>query len=541
MGIVDDLDRAREAYERREWLSAYHALSDLDDVQLQAEDSAALAVTAYLLGRRNDCVQAMQRSFQAHLDAADERGAARAASWLALLLCLGGEAAVAGGWAARADRLLAGLGDVPERGFALIHEAYRQLFTGDLATAAETAADIAGYGDRFGEPDLLAQGLSMRGRLMAHTGEVQAGLRVLDEAMIGVLAGEVSPIISGIVYCTLIEACVLVSDYARMTEWTRALSSWCDAQPGLVAFTGQCAVHRGQMLRLHGAFHSAVDELQRAVDRYERSGGDDAVGLAHRERGDVLLVLGEHDLAEEAYDAAARSGCSAQPGRAALWLARGEVSHAAMALRTLLSEVGDPVERSRLLPVAVEAAVAGGRIDEAAGWADELGEIATSFGSTALRAAADAVGARVLLERGEPEPAVAAARNAVERWFGLSVPYEAARCRTLLARALKALGDRKTAAVELAVAKADFATLGARTAEFEVDRLLGDAPVPGDLSPRELEVLRLVATGKTNAEIAGELFVAEKTVARHLSNIFNKLDVGSRTAAAAFAFEHRLL
>lgn len=541
MGIVDDLNEARAAYERREWIAAYHALSDLDDADLQADDYAALAVTAYLLGRRNDCVQALQRAYQANVDAGDERAAARSALWLALLLALGGEPAVAGGWAARAERLLDGTGDVAERGYARVHEAYRQIFAGELEAALETAAEVARYGERFHDPDLLAQGLSMHGRLMAHAGHVRDGLHLMDEAMVGVLAGEVSPIISGVVYCTLIEACAMVCDFGRMAEWTSALTTWCAAQPGLVAFTGQCAVHRGQIMRLRGAYDGALDELDRAVERYARLGGDAAVGLAHHERGDVLRLRGEHELAEQAYDDAVQHGSSAQPGRAALWLVRGAAGPAATALRTLLAEVGDPLERNRLLPVAVEAAIADGQIAEAATMTDELGRLATSFGCPALHAEAEASSARLALARDDAATAATHARRAVERWIELSVPFEVARCRTLLGRALAGLDDRHSADVEWTMARSTFADLGARDAEREVEQLLGDAPVPGDLSPRELDVLRLVAAGKTNAEIAAELFVAEKTVARHLSNIFTKLDVGSRTAAAAFAFEHRLV
>ena len=542
MGIVDDLIEARDAYERREWVTAYRALSDLDDAALQADDFASLATTAYLLGRRNDCVQAMQRAFQANIDAGDDVAAARSALWLALVLITGGEPAVGGGWAARAQRILDGVdGDVVERGYAMIHETFRHIFAGDFPAALEAATEIAAYGERFHDPDLLAQGLNMKGRLMTHAGEVQAGLALMDEAMVGVVAGDVSPIISGIVYCTMIEACVWVSDFGRMAEWTRALSAWCEAQPGLVAFTGQCAVHRGQLMRLRGAYHDALDELDRAVERYAMIGGQPAVGLAHEERGEVLRLLGDFDGAEQAYEEAMRFGSSAQPGRALLSLAKREPEPGAIALTTMLDEVGDPVERNRLLPAAVEVLVAAGEVDEAAAMADELGEIAASFGCRALRASTAASAGLVALEQDDPAAAAAAARTAVNDWTELSVPYEAARCRALLGRALRRLGDEQTAAAELAAAQATFAELGAVPAEREVAELVGDRDVPGDLSPREVEVLRLVAGGKTNSEIAAEPFVAEKTVARHLSNIFTKLDVGSRTAAAAFAFQHHLV
>jgi DNA-binding CsgD family transcriptional regulator len=541
MGIVEELIEARDAYERREWVAAYQALSDVDDAEMQADDFTALATTAYLLGRRNDCVQALQRAFQANLDAGDEAAAARAALRLALVLILGGEPAVGGGWADRAQRILDGIdGDLVERGYALVYETFRHIFAGDFPAAFEGTSEIAAYGQRFDDPDLLAQGLNMRGRLMTHAGQVQEGLRLMDEAMVGVVAGDVSPIIAGIVYCTMIEACLWVSDFGRMAEWTRALTTWCEAQPGLVAFTGQCAVHRGQLMRLRGAYDDALDELERAARRYELLGGDPAVGLAHQERGDVLRLVGDFDGAAQEYDEATRFGSKAQPGRALLWLAKGETAAAATAITTVLGEVGDPIERNRLLPAAVEVLVAAGEIDDASAMTAELGEIAGSFGCPALHAATAAATGRVELARGEAASAAAAVRSAVKQWTTLSAPYEVARCRVLLGQALRLLGDERTAASELTLAHATFAELGAKPAELEVARLLGAGYVPGNLSPRELEVLRLVAAGRTNAQIAAELFVAEKTVARHLSNIFNKLDVDSRTAAAAFAFEHGL-
>ncbi len=542
MSVLDDLHQARETYERREWLAAYRALSDLDDAHLQADDFAALAITAFLLGHRNDCIQALQRAYQAELEEDDTRGAVRAAYWLAIILWQGGEAAIGNGWLARGQRLLEQIGeDVVERGYLLERATFGHIAKGEFAEAAAAAPKVTEYGRRFGDPDLTAMGLHIEGRLTIFSGHVADGLRLLDEAMVWVLAGEVSPILSGVIYCSCVEACQQISDFGRMGEWTHALTIWCDSQPGLVAFTGQCAVHRGQLMRLHGAFRDAISELEHAAGRYAAAGGNPAVGQAHYERGEALRITGENDAAEAAYTEAATYGHPAQPGRALLWLARGRPDAASAAIHRVVAEVQDPVHRSQLLPTAVDVLVAVGELEEAASLADQLGGFGSAFGCSALQAAGEYARASVALARADAEDALAAARGAADAWARLSAPYEVARCRVLIGRALRLIGDAESAVAELAEARSAFARLGAAPAEHEVAVLLGRARVPGGLSPRELEVLRLVAAGRSNPEIAAALVLSGKTVSRHLSNIFAKLDVGSRTAAAAFAFEHHLV
>ena len=542
MSVIDDLHRAREAFERREWVAAYRTLSELDDTHLHADDFAALATSAFLLGHGNDCVQALQRAYRARLDDDDTVGAIRAAYWLAMVLWQRGEVAIGNGWLARGERLLEDVeGDVVERGYLLERATFNHISRGDLAEALAVAPRVTDCGRRFRDADLTAMGLHTEGRLSIFAGRVGDGLRFLDEAMVAVLAGEVSPIYSGIIYCSCIEACQEVSDFGRMGEWTHALTAWCDDQPGLVAYTGQCAVHRGQLLRLHGAYGDAIGELEHAARRYAEAGGSPAVGQAHYERGEALRLRGEYDAAEAAYGEAVAVGHPAMPGQALLWLARGRLDAATAAIHRVVGEVRDPVRRSQVLPAAVDVLVEAGEIEDAALLAAELVELGASFGCTALRAAAAYARASVALTRAEAGEALAAARDACEGWARLSAPYETARCRVLIGRALRLLGDLESAAVDLAEARRVFADLGATPAERDVTVLLGDEQTPGGLSPREVEVLRLVAAGRSNPEIAATLVLSEKTVARHLSNIFAKLDVGSRTAAAAFAFEHHLV
>ena len=541
MGVVDDLLRARAAYDRRDWLAAYGGLADVRQDELTAEDFTRLAAAAYLVGQRNDCVQALQRAYHLHLDTGSRMQAVRAAFWLAYVLVTSGEIAVGGGWVGRTQRLLAEIdGDVVERGYLLIHVMYRHVFAGEVAVAAELAEQVTEYGRRHTDPDLVAMGLNSQGRMLLYMGRVREGLALLDEAMVGVAAGEVSTIFAGNVYCSMIEACQEIADFDRAGRWTSMLTAWCDQQPGLVPFTGQCAVHRGQIMRAQGAFGEALTEFDLALDRYRGSDALTAAGLASAERGDVLRMQGDLDGAATAYDQAVAFGYEPQPGLALLWLAQRRTAAAVAAVQRLLSEAGDPVGRSRLLPAAVDILLASGGVEAAGDLAAEMGSLGDSFGCPSMRARADHACAAVAIAAGDPSTALPLLRRERAVWERLGARYDAARCRVVLGSALRALGDEQSAVAELSPARRALAELGARPAEQEAAALIRPA-LPAGLTAREVEVLRLVAEGKTNAEIAAELFLSEKTVGRHLSNIHTKVNVTTRTAAAAYAYEHQLV
>jgi tetratricopeptide (TPR) repeat protein len=443
-------------------------LSDAAPDELAAEDFVRLATAAYLLGRRNDCVQALQRAHQLNLDAGDTLAAVRSAFWLALVLLTSGETAIGGGWVARSHRLLTEIdGDVVERGYVLIHEMYRHIYAGEFAVAHELAEQITSYGHRYRDPDLIAIGLSSQGRLLLYGGRVPDGLALLDESMVGVAAGEVSTIFAGNIYCSMIEACQEIADFDRAARWTAALTTWCAGQPGLVPFTGQCAVHRGQIMRAQGAFAEALTEFDLAAQRYLAEQTPGPAGLAMAERGDVLRIRGDLTGAKAAYERAVAFGHEPQPGLALLWLAQGRTEAAAAAIRRLLAEAADPVHRSQLLPTAVELLLATGQHDQATAIAAELDSIAGSFGCPSVQARAGHAAALVALESGDPAAAMPLLRQARAIWERLGGRYETARCRLQLGRALRALGDEESAVTELAAARRTFAELGAGPAEWE--------------------------------------------------------------------------
>ncbi len=362
-------------------------------------------------------MRTLQRAHTLAVAAGDHRAAALDAHQVAMFLAMRGEQAVAGGWLARAQRLLeAEPDDARERGYLLIHEMFRQLGSGDVPGAAVTCERIGEIGRLHADPDLVAFACSSLGRCLMLTGKVNEGLTRLDEAMAALTTGEVSPIMAGHVYCSMVEGCQEVGDYQRMTEWTDALQRWCDDQPGLIAFTGQCAVHRGQILRAHGSFREALDELARAAERYAADGSDPAIGMAMYERGEVLRTLGDLAGAEQAYEEAARWGYEPQPGLTLLSLARGRTTAAVASVHRLLAEARDPLTRARRLSAAVEVLVAAGELDEAEQAAHELASLAGTFGLEAATASASYAAGLVALSRGDASGSLTHFRRAWKGW-----------------------------------------------------------------------------------------------------------------------------
>ena len=541
MGVVE-LEQARAAFDRGEWDVAFEGWSAAGADALTPVDLEDLATTAELLGRHEDTVRALQLAFGHWEQEADRPRAVLCAFRLAMTFAGHGERSMSAGWTSRAEGLVAGLGsDCPERGWVAFLRMFRAIGAGTYPVAVAAADEATELGRRHDDADLLAMGLCAQGRLALYAGRVGDGLALLDEAMVRVIAGETSPIIAGHVYCTAIEGCQEISDFGRMAEWTSALERWCSAQPGLLAFTGQCAVHRGQLLRVRGEWSAALVELEQASRRYEQVGAADALGLASCETGDVHRLRGEHDQADAAYQDAADRGYDPQPGLALLWLAQGRIDAALGALDRLLAEGGGPVQRCRLLPAAVEILVSAGELERARNTSGELDSLASAFGCAPLEAMAAHASGAVELATGDASGALPYLRKADQLWARTNAPYERARSRLLMGRALAAVGDARSSRQELEAARSTFRQVGARPAADEASLLLAPAILPAGLTTRELEVLRLVASGRSNAQIAAALVLSEKTVARHLSNIFGKLDVSSRTAATAYAFEHGLV
>jgi DNA-binding CsgD family transcriptional regulator len=541
VSVVEELQRGREAYANQAWLDAYDALSRADvESPLEAADVELLATSAALVGARDAHHSLLERLHKLRLELA-----AKAAVLLGLNLAIAGEVGPAMGWFGRAERLVdQAREDSVVSGYLLLPVSFQRMSSGDFEGAHDAASDAAAIAERFGEHDLFAIATHIAGSTLIKQGRVDEGLNLLDEAMVAVTSGLVSPFFAGAVYCGVIAACEEAFEPRRAQEWTNALTRWCDAQPQLVSFTGRCLAHRAGIKQLRGAWADALDEAVLARERCEQAMNRPAAGQAYYQQAELHRLRGNYAAAEGAYRDASRYGREPQPGLALLRVAQGEAEAAAGALRRALAETAEPLQRAILLPAYVEVALAQDQIDDAASASAELDEIEARYGRPMLRAIAAQVRGSVELARGEPQAALRSLRTAWQVWEELDAPYEGARVRLLVGLACRALGDEDGAALELEAARAAFDAIGAEPDVRRVDSLSGRAQKTGGssgLSARELEVLRLLASGRTNRAIAAELVVSEHTVARHVQNIFRKLGVSSRTAATAFAFEHRLV
>ena len=566
--MSDSLEQGRTAYEESRWDAAYQSLARANARNLlDPRDLWRLALAAYLTGRDAEFIEILERAHQAWLATDDLAGAARCGFWIGFALIDRGEMARASGWFQRAGRLLDRMdGERVERGYLLVPSALRELTSGDAAAAFRTAGEAVRLALQFDDADLLALALHLQGRALLEQQRVSEGLALLDEAMVGVSSGEATPLVTGLVYCSVIGACRRVYAVDRAHEWTAALTAWCERQPDLVPYRGLCLVYRAEIMQLHGAWQQSFDEAARVIEQTAPEAPPAmraTCGAARYQQGEVYRLRGALAEAEVAYRESAMLGREPQPGLALLRLAQGDANTAHATIQRALAESRDAAKRARLLPAAVDIALASGDVDAARAACVELSEIAASFGAAMLDALATHAHGAVALADGDALAALIALRRACNAWQRLDAPWEEARTRTLLARACRELGDLDAAALEVDAARNTFARIGAGADVACIDPTATCGPrstshaasnasaspanrtssqtATSDLTRRELEVLSLLATGMTNRTIAERLYISEKTVARHVSNIFMKLDVATRSAATAHAYEHGLV
>jgi DNA-binding CsgD family transcriptional regulator len=540
--MLDEVEHGRECCERRAWSEAYRALSCADQsTPLSAADLERLATAAFLTGRDLEFQEVLERLHRGYVDADDAQRAARCAGWLSLGLLLRGEIGQSNGWIARGKRLVEGR-DCVEQGYLLLPCAELELREGRADAAYKTSTDAAAIGRRFRDADLTAAASHGQGRAHIQQGEVADGLRCLDETMLSVVAGELSPIMTGLMYCSVLDACGQVYALGRAREWTSAFSKVCEREPESVMFTGTCLVHRAEIMQFDGAWPDALAEACLACERSVRANRRPP-GAARYRQAEIHRLRGEFAKAEEAYRAASQAGFEPQPGLALLRLAQGRTDAACATIERLVSAATDRLQRASLLPACLEIMLAMGRTREARDACGELHAIAETFDSDVLRASAEQYKGALALAESEARMALGPLRAAFERWERLGAPYESARVRVLIGLVCRTLGDEDAGALELDAARDVFERLGARPDLTRLESIRANR-APGRAHPltvRELDVLRLIALGSTNKSIAATLSVSERTVDRHVSNILDKLNVPSRAAATAYAYDHKIL
>ncbi len=540
MNSSSDLDAGRAAVADRRWADAWELLARVDaSEQLGGSDLELLATAALLRGEAQASIEALSRAYAAHLSAGDTAGAARSAGWLALNLIEQGDFTNSVLWAARAMRIVNAM---PEpgalAGFVRMAPAVGQLGSGNNAEAVHAFEEVLAIAEREADRELATLARLGLGKSLIESGAVSEGLGRLDQAMTSIAAGDVAPLPTGVIVCGAVSDAILAFDLDRAAAWTGVLGRWCIEQPQLIAFSGQYRALEAGLLLVRGAWTEASAAVELALSRF-RAGDYRAIWGAPYQHAELSRLRGAFHSAEESYRRAGESGWEPQPGLSLLHLALGRARRAQDEIRRSAAGA-DPLTRRYLLPAVAEVEIAAGDHDAARRAVEELRDASGTSATPMLDATIAATDARVLLAEGRTADALDAARTAVRGWDLVGAPYEAARSRVLAGRALHTIGEGEAAREEFDAARTVFLALGAEPAVAELAGVMGDRRA-GALTGRELEVLRLVSTGLTNRGIGERLSLSEKTVARHLANIFAKLGITSRAAATAYAYENGLV
>lgn len=538
--VSDPLALARDHFAGRRWEPARAAFRAADSTAgLAPADLERYAEAAQVSGHIDEALTLLARVLADHEAAGDVHATGRAAYWLWNAHGFArGEFAIGAAWVSRA-RALAEERCSEEDGWIVVPEAYAHLGRGAFDEAAVLLERAHQRGTAADDVDLVTIAATMRGRALLMSGDRERALPLLDQAMITLITGAASPRTTAVTYCAAIGTCHQAHELQRAREWSVALDEWLTTMDELEgAYFGNCRIYCAMLRRLGGDWSGALAELEDAC-RELATDGRLVEGHAWYELAETRRLLGDPG-ALEAYQKAVALGYSIQPGMARYHLTRGEVAAALAGLRRALTEREVDARRFELLPALVLASVSAGEPDEAAGCLVEMTAFEQSHPSLAVSATTDEARGVAALADHEPADALTCLRRAAQSWRELGAPYETARVSVLVSRACEAVGDREAAEMELTAARETFVSLGARPDLEQLDAQASTL-VDDRLSPRELEVLQLVASGKTNAAIAEELFLSERTVHRHVSNILAKLEVPSRTAAATYAVRHELV
>jgi DNA-binding CsgD family transcriptional regulator len=556
------LNRARRLHGEERWVEACDAFVAVDEVEpLGASDLELLAESAQVMGRGELAVATLRRAYEARVDSGEIDRAITVGFWLWQALVINGEFSRAGGWAALMRGLVGRVpadrgaepsktrGPLEDSGWLLVTDAYGLIGSGRYEEAGSVLEIAARIGASRAETDLRVFATALWGRALVKAGRLGEGLTHLDEAMLAIVDRDTTPRATSMLYCGAIGTCLEAYEWGRAREWTLALGSWLDDLPHQSGvYLGNCRIYRSQLWCLGGDWPQALHELGDVCGDLRLGFGQRIAGHAFYELGELHRLLGDPQ-AEHDYRRARDRGAEVQPGLALLRLSQGETASAMAGIRRALVETTDPLARLGLLPAYVQIVLGAGDLEAARSAAEEIASFVTTYDTPAVNAESAHARGAVALAAGDADAALTLLRTAARTWRELEAPYAVASVTVQVAQACRVLGDEEAAEAELESARETFARLGALPDVRRVEalqrtprRISTQAGATAHaLTDRELEVLSMVADGASNHEIARQLFLSDRTVDRHVSNIFEKLGVRSRTAAAAVAIRNRLV
>lgn len=532
--------RPAGAATHEDWMARFQELSGRRDA-LAPDELDELGLAAWLIGREQDCEQAWIDAQQAHLTLGDADAAMRCVFWLGFTLFEGGNPVKGGAWMSRLFELHAGHPSARADAIVAACELFRAYSEGrleDSLTRGETAVALA---RETGEAELEVLTTMGLGRALVHSGRLAEGFARMDAVMLAITTGVASDRVAGPAFCAVIASCLDRWDVERAQVWIRDLNDWCDAQQGLSPFRGDCSVNRAAVMRLGGEWEEAEAMLTELCEHARRR---ETLENAFYWLGDLRRLTGRADEADAAYHHAAELGREVQPGLGLLRRDTGHPGAARAGVSRALESSPPPGTRAELLAAQVDLETDGADLDVAQRASAGLRKLGDALDTPYLRALADRATAQVMIASDAADQALPLLRASWSTWRQLDAGYDAAITRIHLGRASRALGDEDAAQLEFDAARTALTALGAVPDLARLERIAGQADAvrdDGGLSRRELEVLRLIARGESNRQIAADLFLSERTVARHVSNILTKLGLPNRTAATNFAFEHGLV
>lgn len=532
------LARARELHLASRWeeACAEYAAADAEE-PLAVEDLDAFAEAAQVSARGDEAVALLHRVFELRVAADELDEAAQVAFWLWWVLLNNNDVIQASGWLKQTSRTLG-----PAMATSLWLRIPEAMFhaTGNRSRADELLRAIVDEG----QGEVVPWALCMWGQTLIDDGRLQDGLDRLEEAMAILHNHGLSPRVTPWIYCAAVRGCCLARDFVRARDWNRSMARWLDSLSSLGgAYLGNCRIYRSRLMFLNGDWPDAVDEIAAVCADLDGYTGW-VCGHAYYQLGEVRRLRGEWDAAEDAYRRAAEHGCLTQPGLALLRLGEGEVDAASAGVRRALTEVTAKPDRLDLLKAAVTIYLEQGKIEAARDAVTEFEELTGDLMTPVIEAERYAVRGALALSEGDPAGALPLLRRAVGTWQEQGAPHERAKLTVLIGQACRALDDQDGARLEFSAARETFERLGARPDLAWLDRIVAATDTGSEtsgLTRREIEILCLIARGKANRAIANELYLSERTVHRHVSNIFTKLDVDSRTAAVAYGIRHGIV